>query len=349
MKDQIKQIEEAALQEIASANASKDQLDALRIKYLGRKGVITELFKSMGELEAGQRPEAGQLINALKNGVTKALDEKLSITSEIEESKDRIDITLPGISRSPGRLHPITKTIQEICGIFVSLGFRVVEGPEIETEHYNFETLNIPLEHPSRDAFDTFYLKLDDSTRKPANPQTRKLLRSHTSPVQTRFMEKNKPPFSIIVPGKVFRPDATDASHSFMFHQVEGLAVGNNIRFSDLKGVLAIFAKQMFGEATKMRLRPSFFPFTEPSAEVDISCILCNGHGNCSLCGGKGWLEILGAGLVNPKVFEKVGYNPEKVTGFAFGMGVERIAILKYGISDIRLFFENDIRFLRQF
>ncbi len=339
MKDRIKQIEEAALQEIASANAAKDQLDALRIKYLGRKGIIAELFKSMSELEAGERPEAGQLINALKNSVTKALDEKIAAASETEEVKDRIDITLPGISQGLGRLHPITKTIQEICGIFISLGFRVVEGPEIETEHYNFETLNIPLEHPSRDAFDTFYLKSEEKL----------LLRSHTSPVQTRFMEKNKPPFSIVVPGKVFRPDATDASHSFMFHQVEGLAVGDNIKFSDLKGVLTIFAKQMFGESTKMRFRPSFFPFTEPSAEVDISCILCGGEGKCSLCGGKGWLEILGAGMVNPKVFEKVGYDPEKVTGFAFGMGVERIAILKYGISDIRMFFENDLRFLRQF
>jgi phenylalanyl-tRNA synthetase alpha chain len=219
----------------------------------------------------------------------------------------------------------------------------IVEGPEIETEHYNFEALNIPLEHPSRDAFDTFYLK-SDGGKAPL------LLRSHTSPVQARFMEKNKPPFSIVVPGRVFRPDATDASHSFMFHQVEGLAVGDNIRFSDLKGVLAIFGKQMFGSDAHMRFRPSFFPFTEPSAEVDVSCIICSAKGErCSVCGGKGWLEILGAGMVNPKVFKAAGYNAEKITGFAFGMGVERIAMLKYGISDIRLFFENDVRFLRQF
>lgn len=348
MKDRIKQIEQDALGEIASSANDRSVLESLKLKYLGRKGVIAELFKKMAGLEPGKRPEAGQLINALKNNVTKALDEKLISASEKEEAGERIDITLPGISQRLGRLHPITRTLEEICGIFVSLGFGVVEGPEIETERYNFETLNIPLEHPSRDAFDTFYLKSEEKY----------LLRSHTSPVQTRFMEKNKPPFSIVVPGKVFRPDATDASHSFMFHQVEGLAVGDKIRFSDLKGVLGIFAKRMFGRSTQMRFRPSFFPFTEPSAEVDISCILCSSNAQrtthyalrkCSLCGGKGWLEILGAGMVNPKVFANVGYDPAKVTGFAFGMGVERIAILKYGISDIRMFFENDVRFLRQF
>ena len=348
MKDEIKQIGQQALSEIASA-ASPDNLEALRIKYLGRKGIVTELFKKMSALAPSEKPEAGQLLNLLKNSITKALGDKLNSASTLEEEKEKIDVTLPGISQRIGHIHPITKTIDEICATFISIGFRVVEGPEIETEHYNFETLNIPLEHPSRDAFDTFYLKSSEKY----------LLRSHTSPVQTRFMEKKKPPFSIIVPGKVYRPDATDASHSFMFHQIEGLAVGNNIKFSDLKGVLTIFAKAMFGKSTRMRFRPSFFPFTEPSAEVDISCILCSGkegrgtkderRPRCSLCGGKGWLEILGSGMVNPKVFEKVGYNPDKVTGFAFGMGVERIAILKYGITDIRLFFENDVRFLRQF
>ncbi len=345
MKNQIKQLEQAALQEITSAAVSKDAVEGLRIKYLGRKGVVTELFKKMSELPASEKPEAGQLLNLLKNTVTKALDEKLNSAAGIEEEKEALDVTLPGILSKPGHLHPITRTIDEICRIFISIGFRVVEGPEIETEHYNFETLNIPLEHPSRDAFDTFYLKSSGKY----------LLRSHTSPVQTRFMEKNKPPFSIVVPGKVYRPDATDASHSFMFHQIEGLAVGDNIKFSDLKGVLSIFAKTMFGKSIKMRFRPSFFPFTEPSAEIDISCIICGGDAQkiggkrCSLCGGKGWLEILGAGMVNPKVFEKVGYDPKKVTGFAFGMGVERIAILKYGVSDIRMFFENDVRFLEQF
>ncbi len=362
MIENIKQIEQEALGEISLSAGGKEAIEALRIKYLGRKGIITELFKNMALLPAAEKPEAGALINALKNTVTKALDEKIAAASQSEEKADSVDVTLPGIMRSPGRIHPVTRTINEICSVFVSLGFKIVEGPEIETEHYNFEALNIPLEHPSRDAFDTFYLK--DETRSPANPLTRKLLRSHTSPVQARFMEKNKPPFSIIVPGRVYRPDATDATHSFMFHQIEGLVVGDSIKFSGLKGVLEIFAKQSFGKSTRMRFRPSFFPFTEPSAEADISCMLCSATGRltrspahpqtnegkkCSLCGGKGWIEILGCGMVNPKVFKNVGYDPEKVTGFAFGMGVERIAILKYGITDIRMFFENDVRFLRQF
>jgi len=359
MKDKIREIEKNAIEEIALA-ADADALEKARVKYLGRKGLITELFKNMGGVSPADRAEVGKLINSLKETVSKAFDEKAPGLSGGRDPKARkIDITLPGIAREVGHLHPISKTIEEICGVFISLGFKVVEGPEIENEHYNFEALNIPLEHPSRDAFDTFYLA------------DKWLLRSHTSPVQARFMEKNKPPFAIVIPGKVYRPDATDASHSFMFHQVEGLVVSDNIRFSDLKGALTLFARQMFGETTKMRFRPSFFPFTEPSAEVDISCILCSGNvvrdaqsarlpdidshavgqavHKCSLCGGKGWIEILGAGMVNPKVFKNVGYNPEKVTGFAFGMGVERIAILKYGITDIRMFFENDIRFLRQF
>jgi len=348
MKDRIKEIREEAIAAVSSAEGP-DAVESVRIKYLGRKGVVTELFKSMSSLPAGERPEAGILINALKDDLAKALDLKAASSSRrTEDAGNKIDITLPGACFHTGKLHPITVTINEICGLFISLGFRVVEGPEIETEHYNFETLNIPLEHPSRDAFDTFYL----------SREKKMLLRSHTSPVQTRFMEKNKPPFSIVVPGKVFRPDATDASHSFMFHQVEGLVVGRGIRFSDLKGTLETFARQMFGKETKMRFRPSFFPFTEPSAEVDISCIVCAaesercrapGGRRCSMCGGKGWLEILGAGMVNPRVFEAVGYDPEKTTGFAFGMGVERIAILKYGVKDIRMFFENDTRFLRQF
>ncbi len=341
MKDELKAVEREAIREIKSAK-DKDALEALRVKYLGRKGVLTELFKKMGEVPPAEKAEVGKLVNSVKASVAGALDDGLKGSSGAEEAlAEKIDVTLPGRFSMPGKIHPITKTIGEISDIFISLGFRVVEGPEIETEHYNFEALNIPLEHPSRDAFDTFYVK---------SRSGKYLLRSHTSPVQARFMEKNKPPFSIIVPGKVYRPDATDASHSFMFHQIEGLVVGEDIKFSELKGALTIFAKQMFGPKTKMRLRPSFFPFTEPSAEVDISCSVCGGEGQkCSVCGGKGWLEILGAGMVNPKVFQKVGYDPEKVTGFAFGMGVERIAMLKYGINDIRLFYENDSRFLKQF
>jgi phenylalanyl-tRNA synthetase alpha chain len=342
MKTQLKQVQEEALKEIAAANNSRDLLEQLRIKYLGRKGLITELFKKMSEVPPAEKAAVGKLVNEVKASVTGALDSKLAQAEGSEELVgDKIDITLPGTANRPGRIHPITRTIEEISEIFISLGFRVVEGPEIETEHYNFEALNIPLEHPSRDAFDTFYVN---------SKAGKHLLRSHTSPVQARFMENNKPPFAIIVPGKVYRPDATDASHSFMFHQIEGLVVGEDIKFSHLKGALTIFAKQMFGPETRMKLRPSFFPFTEPSAEVDISCNICGGGGGkCSVCGGKGWLEILGAGMVNPKVFKKVGYDPEKITGFAFGMGVERIAMLKYGINDIRLLYENDIRFLKQF
>lgn len=357
MKEKIQEIEQSALADIGAASDG-EAIEKLRIKYLGRKGLITELFKKMGEVVPAEKSEVGKLINLLKNNVTSALDEKAaSVSAAGTAKKEKADITLPGIAKELGTIHPISQTIKEICDIFISLGFKVVEGPEIENEHYNFEALNIPLEHPSRDAFDTFYLG-GTSGQGPGPSKDKFLLRSHTSPVQARFMEKNSPPLAIIIPGKVYRPDATDASHSFMFHQVEGLAVGENIKFSDLKGALATFAKRMFGEKTKMRFRPSFFPFTEPSAEVDISCILCSGDAirnthdaerRCSLCGGKGWLEILGAGMVNPKVFKNVGYDPEKVTGFAFGMGVERIAILKYGITDIRMFFENDIRFLRQF
>ncbi|MBN2453248.1 MAG: phenylalanine--tRNA ligase subunit alpha [Candidatus Omnitrophica bacterium] len=342
MRDQIRSIEEDAIREIGACGGGKDIVESLRIKYLGRKGVITELFKKMGSVSAEEKRDIGGLINSLKEKVSTALNEKMALAAHSAEESGRIDVTLPGVPGRIGRIHPVTKTINEISALFISLGFRIVEGPEMETEHYNFETLNIPLEHPSRDAFDTFYLSFEKKI----------LLRSHTSPVQTRFMEKNKPPFAIIVPGRVFRPDATDASHSFMFHQVEGLVVGENITFADLKGTLTTFARQMFGKDARMRFRPSFFPFTEPSAEVDISCIVCHGKTadkRCSMCGGKGWLEIMGAGMVNPKVFEAVGYDPVKVTGFAFGMGVERIAILKYGINDIRLFFENDVRFLRQF
>ena len=345
MKDKIREIEKDAIEEIALM-ADAGALEKARVKYLGRKGLVTELFKNMGGVAPADKAEVGKLINSLKETVLKAFDEKARGILGSRNSKiQKTDITLPGITKETGHIHPISKTIEDICGVFISLGFKVVEGPEIENEHYNFEALNIPLEHPSRDAFDTFYLA------------GKWLLRSHTSPVQARFMEKNKPPLAIVIPGKVYRPDATDASHSFMFHQVEGLVVSDSIKFSDLKGALTLFARQMFGEAIRMRFRPSFFPFTEPSAEVDISCILCAGEQRttnneqrrCGLCGGKGWIEILGAGMVNPKVFKNVGYNPEKVTGFAFGMGVERIAILKYGITDIRMFFENDIRFLRQF
>ncbi len=311
--------------------------EEIRIKYLGRKGLLTEVLKSLSDLSIEEKKEVGKEANILKEKFTKTIDElKEKIEGGEDEGEGKIDITLPGVSEKQGTAHPITQTMDRINDIFVSLGFRIAEGPEIDTEFYNFEALNIPLDHPSRDAFDTFYIK------------EKHLLRSHTSNVQIHLMEKQAPPIQAIMPGRVYRPDAVDATHSFMFHQVEGLMVDEGINFTDLKGVLEVFCKSMFGEDIKMRLRPHFFPFTEPSAEIDISCIMCKGKG-CRICKGSGWLEILGAGMVDPNVFKAVGYDTKKYTGFAFGMGVERIAMLKYGIDDIRLFYENDVRFLRQF
>ena len=327
--------------EIGNIN-SPETLEELRVKYLGRKGLIAQLTGSIPDMPQGERAAFGQEVNALKNKITFLIDEKQrTITGKPTKFPlSSVDIGLPGISQELGHLHPITQVTNEICAIFSQMGFAIVEGPEVETEYNNFTGLNIPLEHPSRDVFDTFYLKSSDS---PAQ-----LLRSHTSPVQIRVMKSRKPPLAVVVPGRVYRPDAVDASHSFMFHQIEGFVVDENIKFSDLKGALEVFAKSVFGKEIKMRFRPHFFPFTEPSAEVDISCIICQGKG-CSVCGQKGWLEILGSGMIHPRVFKNVGYKLGRYTGFAFGMGVERIAMLKYGIDDIRLFFENDLRFLRQF
>jgi len=337
MEDAIKDIREKFEEDLKNVEGIVS-LEAVRIKYIGRKGLVAELMNKLPTVEKAKKPAIGKSLNLLKAHIQKNITLKNAEIKALSsgQKKDIIDVTLDGIHPSPGHLHPITKTMNEIDNVFISLGFKIVEGPEIEDEFHNFEALNIPLEHPSRDAFDTFYIK--DST----------LLRSHTSTVQIRIMEKVKPPIQAIMPGRVYRPDAVDASHSFMFHQVEGLLVDKNVKFSDLKGVLDLFIKRMFGKKTKTRFRPSFFPFTEPSAEVDISCIICQGKG-CRVCSNTGWLEILGAGMVNPKVFEAVGYSPHIYTGFAFGMGVERIAMLKYGIDDIRLFFENDIRFLKQF
>jgi len=336
MRKKIEKLKQEAFLLIEKARALQE-LDEVRVKYLGRAGAVTQLLKGVAHLTAKYRPEAGRLANTLKRGLEAALREKYdNLRSEEEEKKLRIDISMPGLSLPLGSVHPVNQVMREISQIFMRLGFKVVEGPEVETDYYNFTALNIPEGHPSRETFQTFYL------------DTGELLRSQTSPVQIRVMENEKPPLRIIAPGKVFRPDATDASHSFMFHQVEGLAVDKNISFADLKGTLSIFVREMFGEKVRMRFRPHFFPFTEPSAEVDISCIICGGTG-CRVCSFKGWLEILGAGMVDPNVFGAVKYDPEAWQGFAFGMGVERIAMLKYGITDIRLFFENDVRFLRQF
>ena len=329
---------------------SSGSLESFRLKYLGRKGLLAQLTASIPSLAQAERAPFGQKVNEIKVKLASLIKEKEAAFS-VQDSGAAgaaFDIGMPGIAQELGRLHPITKITEEICLIFNRMGFSVVEGPEIETEYNNFTGLNIPLEHPSREAFDTFYLK----------DWPKMLLRSHTSPVQVRAMKERKPPFAVVVPGRVYRPDAVDASHSFMFHQVEGFMVDEGIRFSDLKGILDTFARAIFAEDIKMRFRPHFFPFTEPSAEVDISCILCareqrtenrGQRKHCSVCGGKGWLEILGAGMIHPNVFKHVGINHKKYTGFAFGMGVERIAMLKYGINDIRLFFENDLRFLGQF
>jgi phenylalanyl-tRNA synthetase alpha chain len=321
---------------------SLSALEEFRVKYLGRKGIVAELTGSIPTLPKEERGAFGQEVNALKNRINDLVREKQSALSQGQSSEassaKEVDISMPGIAQELGRIHPLTRITDEICAIFTRMGFSIVEGPEVETEFNNFTGLNIPLDHPSRDAFDTFYLK----------DYPRMLLRSHTSPVQIRAMKSRKPPLAIVVPGRVYRPDAVDASHSFMFNQIEGFMVDTDIKFSDLKGVLETFAKGIFGNEIKMRFRPHFFPFTEPSAEVDISCIICKGKG-CSVCGRKGWLEILGSGMIHPNVFKQVGIDPKIYTGFAFGMGVERIAMLKYGINDIRLFFENDLRFLRQF
>jgi phenylalanyl-tRNA synthetase alpha chain len=343
--------------EISSLN-SAEALEAFRLKYLGRKGIIAQLTNYIPSLEQDRRATFGREVNELKNRISSIItDRKQAIagTAVAKTGALPMDITLPGVAQQVGRLHPITQVIEEILNIFIRMGFCVVEGPEIETEYNNFTGLNIPLEHPSRDAFDTFYIKPQATSHKPqaktGNRQDtsgKLLLRSHTSPVQIRVMKSHKPPLAVVVPGRVYRPDAVDVSHSFMFHQIEGFMVDENIRFSDLKGTLEIFAKGVFGQRIKMRFRPHFFPFTEPSAEVDISCIICQGKG-CSVCGHKGWLEVLGSGMIHPNVLKNVGYNPNKYSGFAFGMGVERIVMLKFGINDIRLFFENDLRFLEQF
>lgn len=325
-----------------AACSDHQTFESLRIKYLGRKGILQEFMSKIPALPQEERKAFGAGVNALKEEIARCISEKLQSlhVSVCHDDSARMDVTLPGKRILLGRRHPIIQVQNEICEIFKNFGFQIFDGPEIETEYNNFQALNIPLDHPSRDAFDTFYLE--------GNFKEKLLLRSHTSPAQIRAMKAHKPPLAVIVPGRVYRPDAVDASHSFMFHQVEGFAVREKVRFSDLKGILAVFARQMFGEETKTRFRPSFFPFTEPSAEVDVSCIICGGKG-CSVCKKSGWLEILGCGMIHPHVFKSVGYDAKKWRGFAFGMGVERIAMLKFGINDIRMFFENDIRFLEQF
>jgi len=335
VENSIEHIFETALKEIDAAE-DRDAIQELSVRYLGRKGLITQCLRNISRLPADQRPAAGKRANEVKKAIDRAIK---GAAEKIEAAQmgtvNRIDVSLPGRPARQGTLHPITRIMQEICDIFGKMGFDVVEGPEVENDYYNFEALNIPKHHPARDMQDTFYVS--DNI----------VLRTHTSPVQIRTMESQTPPVRVIAPGKVYRCDS-DLTHTPMFHQVEGLLVDENVSFGDLKGTLTAFVHQMFDPGIRLRFRPSFFPFTEPSAEVDILCVMCRGKG-CRVCSQTGWLEILGSGMVHPALFENVGYDTQKYSGFAFGMGVERIAMLKYGIDDIRKYFENDLRFLRQF
>lgn len=336
MIDELRQIEDEALQQVEAIKDS-DGLESFRIAYLGKKGRLTTFLKGVGRLSPEARPEIGKAANRVKSRLSELFDAKKHEIEGLEgvAGRDLVDVTLPGRRPVRGHLHPITQTMREVCKVFERMGFRVVKGPNVELDYYNFEALNIPKDHPARDMQDTFYVTGNI------------VLRTHTSPMQVRVMEKQPPPVAVIAPGKVYRRDS-DVTHTPMFHQVEGLLVSEGVTFGDLKGTLTSFAHQIFGRDTEVRFRPSFFPFTEPSAEVDIRCVLCGGSG-CRTCSGTGWLEILGSGMVDPAVYRFVGYDPERVSGFAFGMGIERIAMLKYGIDDIQLFFRNDMRFLRQF
>ncbi len=332
---EVQELGEVALREIQTAGSAED-LERLRVKYLGRKGALTQILRSLSRLAPEDRRRVGNEANRAKESLESALDGALAALKEARRAAPpALDATLPGRRPPLGRLHPLTRINQEVCDIFLHLGFEAVEGPEVELDYYNFEALNIPADHPARDMQDTFYFN------------DKVLLRTHTSPMQIRVMEMRQPPVRIIAPGRVYRRDS-DLTHTPMFHQVEGLLVDKGVTFADLKGVLTAFVHEMFGPEVGLRFRPSYFPFTEPSAEVDIACVICRGEG-CRVCKITGWLEILGAGMVHPAVFEAVGYDPETYTGFAFGLGIERIAMLKYGIDDIRLFFDNDLRFLRQF
>ena len=320
-----------------SSVSTQEELKQLKTEFIGKKGHVSAAMKEMRDLPPEEKPAAGKIVNELKEHIELLIGERnweLEKSSQ-KKTSDIFDTSLPGRKETRGTLHPVTQVMEEIISIFNGLGFKVEEGPEIETDYYNFEALNIPKDHPARDMQDTFYVEGDT------------VLRTHTSPVQIHVMERQPPPLRIIAPGKVYRCDS-DVSHTPMFHQIEGLMVDKNISFSHLKGIMDIFLHQVFGEQVKIRFRPSFFPFTCPSAEVDIQCVMCSGEG-CQVCSGTGWMEILGAGMVDPAVFKFVDYDPEKWTGFAFGLGIERIAMLKYGINDIRLFFENDLRFLKQF
>ncbi len=343
--DELEKIRKQALADIE--RASERDFDDIRVKYLGRKSRLTEILKTLKDIPSEIKPKVGKTANDVRKDIENSLNKRSSIitgnsmAAKIETGSE--DITKPGRTARLGSKHVITQTIEEIVEIFVGLGYRMVETGEVETDYYNFTALNTPEDHPARTLQATFYLE-----ERAGCGDERTLLRTQTSPAQIRVMENSKPPLYVIVPGKVYRPDVPDPTHSPMFHQVEGFAVDKEITFGDLKGTLEAFCEKMFGAGRKVRFRPHFFPFTEPSAEVDVSCIVCGGKG-CRVCSHTGWLEILGAGIIDPNVFEVVGYDPEEVSGFAFGMAPDRIAMLKYGITDIRMFFENDVRFLEQF
>ncbi len=338
MKKRLERLLTEALEEIEGSKLAEG-LIKVKTKYLGRKGEISTLLKRLASIAADERRQVGELINSVKGRISEEIDGRLAgLAKSARASKlaaEKLDVTLPGRSSPLGRPHPVTQTLYEIEDIFSTLGFSIAEGPEVETDYYNFEALNIPKDHPAREMQDTFYISADT------------MLRTHTSPVQIRVMQEYPPPLKIIAPGTVYRRDS-DITHTPMFHQVEGFMVDESVTFSNLKGVLTYFLNALFGDDTDIRFRPSFFPFTEPSAEVDIRCVMCRGKG-CRVCKGSGWLEILGAGMIHPEVFKSVKYDPEAVSGFAFGIGIERVAMLKHGIDDIRLFFENDLRFLKQF
>ena len=339
MKEQLEAIAKKAFEELAQSQDLK-ALDAVRVKYLGKKGELTAILKQMGKLSAEERPVIGQLANQVRGDI----EEKLEQTKSELENKmldlrlatETLDVTLPGNKNVIGKRHPLTVVLDELKEIVIGMGFEIAQGPEVELDYYNFEALNIPKDHPARDTQDTFYI--NDNV----------VLRTQTSPIQIRVMENQKPPIRILAPGRVYRADEVDATHSPLFHQVEGLVVDKNITMADLKGTLEVFVKKLYGEDTVVRFRPHHFPFTEPSAELDVQCFHCHGEG-CSLCKGEGWIEILGCGMVHPKVLTNCGIDPEEYSGFAFGMGLERMVMMRYNIDDLRLFYDNDIRFLNQF
>ena len=339
MREKINEILERTLEELKSANDSQS-LDAVRVRVLGKKGELTGILRGMGQVAADMRPKIGQWVNEAREKLEEAIGEAQKKIAERELEKrleeEKVDVTMPVEGRSAGSLHPMSIVLEQLLDIFTGMGFEAVEGPEVELDHYNFELMNIPKNHPARDAQDTFYI--DDNV----------VLRTHTSPVQARIMTTRKPPIRIVSFGRVYRADEADATHSPVFHQLEGLVIDENISMGDLKGTLDTFARRLYGEGVTTRFRPSFFPFTEPSAEVDLTCAACRGKG-CRICKDTGWIEVLGSGMVNPKVLEMCGIDSRKYSGFAFGMGVERLSNLKYNVPDMRYLYENDVRFLRQF